>query len=136
MKLDHVGVAVASLEQARRFYEDLGLVCRGEEIVEDQKVRAAFFQLGETRVELLESTDPEGPIGRFLSKRGPGLHHLCLEVEDLAAALHILKTKGYALIDEAPRVGAGGRRVAFVHPKASGGVLLELSEGPKAREGR
>jgi methylmalonyl-CoA/ethylmalonyl-CoA epimerase len=136
MKLDHIGVAVASLAQARRVYEDLGLACEGEEIVEDQKVRAAFFPLGETRVELLESTDPEGPIGRFLSKRGPGLHHLCLEVDDLDAALETLKTKGYALIDETPRMGAGGHRVAFVHPKAAGGVLLELTERPVAREER
>jgi methylmalonyl-CoA epimerase len=131
VKLDHIGVAVASLEAARRFYEDLGLTCSGEENVDDQKVRAAFFPLGQTRVELLESTDPDGPIGRFLAKRGPGLHHLCVEVEDLAAALHILKGKGYALIDEVPRMGAGGHRVAFVHPKAAGGVLLELSEKPK-----
>ena len=128
MKLDHVGVAVASLAEARRFYEELGLACAGEEEVPDQKVRAAFYPLGETRVELLESTDSEGPIGKFLARRGPGLHHLCIEVPDVAAALAALKAKGYALIDEAPRQGAGGHKVAFVHPKATGGVLLELSE--------
>lgn len=128
MKLDHVGVAVASLAEARRFYEELGLACAGEEEVPDQKVRAAFYPLGETRVELLESTDSEGPIGKFLARRGPGLHHLCIEVPDVAAALAVLKAKGYALIDEAPRHGAGGHKVAFVHPKATGGVLLELSE--------
>ena len=128
MKLDHVGVAVASLAEARRFYEELGLACAGEEEVPDQKVRAAFYPLGETRVELLESTDSEGLSGKFLARRGPGLHHLCIEVPDVAAALAALKAKGYALIDEAPRQGAGGHKVAFVHPKATGGVLLELSE--------
>ncbi len=128
MKLDHVGVAVGSLREARRFYEDLGLACGGEEAVEEQKVNVAFFPLGETRVELLESTDPAGPIGKFVEKRGPGLHHLCFEVPDLEAALAALAAKGYALIDQKPRVGAGGHRVAFVHPKATGGVLLELAE--------
>ncbi len=128
MKLDHIGVAVASLAQARRFYEDLGLRCDGEEAVEDQKVRAAFFPLGDTRVELLESTDPEGPIGRFLARRGPGLHHLCIEVPDVAAALETLAAEGYELIDRKPRTGAGGHRVAFVHPRSTGGVLLELME--------
>lgn len=128
MKLEHVGIAVTSLEAARAFYEDLGMVCGGEEEVAEQKVRVAFFPAGETRLELLESTDPEGPIGKFLEKRGPGLHHLCLEVPDVAAALAALSAKGYALIDKTPRVGAGGRKVAFVHPKSSGGVLLELTE--------
>ncbi len=128
MKVDHICVAVASLEAARRFYEDLGLSCQGEETVEDQKVRTAFFPLGESRVELLESTDPEGPIGKFLAKRGPGLHHLCVEVPDVAAALEALAAKGYELIDKQPRLGAGGHRVAFVHPRSTGGVLLELTE--------
>jgi methylmalonyl-CoA/ethylmalonyl-CoA epimerase len=128
VKIDHVGVAVASLAQARRFYEDLGIPCEGEEEVPGQKVRTAFFPLGESRIELLESTNPDGPIGRFLARRGPGLHHLCVEVPDVAAALAALKARGYALIDEAPRSGAGGHKVAFVHPKAAGGVLLELSE--------
>jgi methylmalonyl-CoA epimerase len=128
VKLDHVGVAVSSLAQARKFYEDLGLACSGEEEVPDQKVRVALFPVAGTRVELLESTDAEGPIGKFLQKRGPGLHHLCLEVTDLAGALRSLESKGYALIDREPRTGAGGHRVAFVHPKSTGGVLLELTE--------
>jgi len=128
MKLDHVGVAVSSLAEARRFYEDLGLVCSGEEVVEDQKVRTAFLPLGETHLELLESTDPQGPIGKFLEKRGPGLHHVCVEVPDIVAALALLAGRGHALIDKTPRTGAGGRRVAFVHPKSTGGVLIELTE--------
>lgn len=128
MKIEHVGVAVASLDAAKAFYEALGLVCGGEDVVAEQKVRVAFFPLGESRVELLESTDPEGPVGKFVAKRGPGLHHLCVEVPDVAKALQTLKARGYALIDEAPRTGAGGHRVAFVHPKSTGGVLLELSE--------
>ena len=99
MKLDHVGVAVASLAEARRFYEDLGLPCAGEEEVPEQKVRTAFYPLEGTRIELLESTDPDGPIGRFIARRGPGLHHLCLEVPDVAAALERLKARGYALVD-------------------------------------
>ena len=128
MKIDHVGVAVKSLEEAKRFYEHLGLACSGEEDVQEQKVRVALFPVAETRIELLESTDPQGPIGKFLEKRGPGLHHLCLEVPDVAAALKALEAGGYALIDREPRAGAGGRRVAFVHPKSTGGVLLELTE--------
>lgn len=128
MKLDHVGVAVRSLREAKAFYEELGLACAGEEEVPDQKVRVAIFPAGDARVELLESTDPAGPIGRHVEKRGPGLHHLCVEVEDLEAALARLKGRGYALIDENPRAGAGGRRIAFVHPKSTGGVLLELTE--------
>ncbi len=129
MKLDHIGVAVASLEAGRAFYEALGLLCGGEEEVPEQKVKVAFFAVGDSRIELLESTDPEGPVGRFLARRGPGLHHLCLEVPDLEAALLRLKEKGYALLDERPRTGAGGRKVAFVHPKSAAGVLLELTEG-------
>lgn len=128
MKIEHVGIAVKSLEDSGRFYETLGLLCSGEEEVSEQKVKAAFFPIGETRIELLESTDPEGPIARFLDKRGPGLHHICIEVPDLEASLHALEAQGYDLIDKEPRIGAGGRRVAFVHPRSSGGVLLELTE--------
>ncbi|MGC8762895.1 MAG: methylmalonyl-CoA epimerase [Acidobacteriota bacterium] len=129
MKIEHIGVAVASLAEGRSFYEALGIPCAGEEEVPEQKVKAAFFSVGESRVELLESTDPQGPVGKFLAKRGPGLHHLCIEVPDLEAVLEGLKAKGYALLDERPRIGAGGRKVAFVHPKSAAGVLLELTEG-------
>jgi methylmalonyl-CoA epimerase len=128
MKIDHIGVAVSSLTESRAFYEALGLVCGGEEEVPEQRVRVAFFPAGEGRIELLESTDPEGPIGKFVAKKGPGLHHVCLAVPDLRAALEDLKARGCALIDQAPRVGAGGHLVAFVHPKSTGGVLLELSQ--------
>jgi methylmalonyl-CoA epimerase len=128
VKVDHFGIAVKSLAEARRFYEELGLSCTGEEIIEEQKVRAAFMPLGETRLELLESTDPQGPIGKFLEKHGPGLHHVCIEVPDVEKALRSLEAKGYALINRSPRTGAGGRKVAFVHPKSTGGVLIELTE--------
>jgi methylmalonyl-CoA/ethylmalonyl-CoA epimerase len=128
MKIDHIGIAVASLPEAKAFYEALGLACGGEEEVPEQKVRVAFFPAGEGRIELLESTDLEGPIGKFVAKRGPGLHHLCIQVPDLSQALEALKARGYALIDQEPKIGAGGHLVAFVHPRATGGVLLELSE--------
>ena len=128
VKIDHVGVAVTDLGAARRFFEDLGLVCSGEEEVADQRVRVALFPAGEGRVELLQSTDPDGPVGRFVAKRGPGLHHLSLRVCDLDAALAALSAKGYDLIDRTPRLGAGGHRIAFVHPRSTGGVLLELTE--------
>ena len=131
MKLDHVGVAVENLDAAGRLYEALGLACVGREEVEEQKVEVAFYPLGETRLELLQSTDPEGPIGKFIARKGPGLHHLCVEVPDVAAALERLAAEGFQLIDRVPRTGAGGCKVAFVHPKSTGGVLLELSEKPR-----
>ncbi len=131
MKLDHVGVAVEDLDAAGRLYEALGLACAGREEVEEQKVEVAFYPLGETRLELLQSTDPEGPIGKFIARKGPGLHHLCVEVPDVAAALERLAAEGFQLIDRVPRTGAGGCKVAFVHPKSTGGVLLELSEKPR-----
>ncbi len=128
MKIEHIGIAVKSLEETSRFYRSLGLICSGEEEVSEQKVRAAFFPIGEARIELLESTDSDGPIARFVEKKGPGLHHICVEVPDLEAALGTMQEEGYQLIDREPRIGAGGRKVAFVHPKASGGVLIELTE--------
>ncbi len=128
MKIDHIGVAVSSLGESKAFYEALGLVCGGEEEVPEQRVKVAFFPAGEGRLELLESTDPEGPIGRFVTKKGPGLHHVCLAVPDIRAAMEALKSRGYTLIDQEPKAGAGGHLVAFVHPKSTGGVLLELSQ--------
>lgn len=127
-KIGHVGVAVSDIEAAGRFYEDAGLARAEDEAVPEQKVRVAFFPLGESRIELLESTDPSGPIGKFIAKKGPGLHHICIQVPDIEAALARLSSKGYDLIDENPRPGAGGTRVAFIHPRATGGVLLELCE--------
>jgi methylmalonyl-CoA/ethylmalonyl-CoA epimerase len=126
--VDHIGIAVRSLVQAGRFYEDLGIAPGGEEEVPEQKVRVAFYPAGESRVELLESTDPEGPIGKFVEKKGPGLHHIALRVGDLEATLKKLADRGYDLIDKVPRAGAGNHRIAFVHPRATGGVLLELVE--------
>jgi methylmalonyl-CoA/ethylmalonyl-CoA epimerase len=126
--VDHIGIAVRSLAQAGKFYEDLGIPLAGEEDVAEQKVRVAFFPMGESRVELLESTDPEGPIGKFVERKGPGLHHIALRVRDLEATLENLAARGYDLIDKVPRAGAGNHRIAFVHPRATGGVLMELVE--------
>lgn len=133
MKIDHIGIAVSSLTESKAFYEALGLVCGGEEEVREQRVKVAFFPAGEGRIELLESTDTEGPIGRFVAKKGPGLHHLCISVPDIRAAIAALEARGYTLIDREPKTGAGGCLVAFVHPKSTGGVLLELSQPAVSR---
>ena len=129
LKLDHVGVAVESLEEALEMYSGiLGLKPSGMEIVEEQKLRTAFLPLGDTEIELLESTDPEGPIGKFIAAKGQGVQHLAFRVEDIDAALEELKAAGVRLIDEKARYGAGGARIAFLHPKATKGVLVELCE--------
>ncbi len=128
-KIQHLGVAVNSLDDALNFWRDaLGLTLQEVEVVADQGVRVAMLPIGESRIELLEATGAETPVGKFLAKRGPGIHHLCVEVEDLAAKLADLKVRGIRLIDEEPRVGAGGALVAFVHPASTGGVLLELTQ--------
>ena len=126
-RLDHVGVAVPSIDSALGIYEALGLAEAKREVVPGQKVTVAFLPVGESRLELLEPTDPSSTIARFLEKRS-GLHHVCLLVEDIEASLAALKAAGVPLIDQTPRVGAGGCRVAFLHPKAAGGVLLELKQ--------
>ncbi len=129
LKVDHVGVAVEKLDEALAFYTGvLGLDLHGTETVEEQKVRTAFLPLGDTEIELLESTDPEGPIGKFIAAKGQGIQHIAYRVADIDAALSELKEKGVRLIDEKPRYGAGGARIAFLHPKATGGVLVELCE--------
>ena len=132
LKLDHVGIAVESLDEALGLYTDLlGLTLAGTELVEEQKVRTAFLPLGGeagTELELLESTDPEGPIAKFIAAKGPGIQHLAFRVEDLDSALEELKAAGIRLIDEKPRYGAGGARIAFLHPKSTKGVLVELCE--------
>ncbi len=129
VKLDHIGIAVADLDAAMKVYTDvLGLKSAGVEVVEEQKVRVAFFPVGDTEVELLESTDPEGPIAKHIEKRGEGVQHLAFRVDNIEAALDEMRAKGIRLIDEKPRYGAGGARIAFLHPKATGGVLIELSE--------
>ena len=128
-KLDHIGIAVSSLEEASKTYRDvLGLKDHGVEVVEEQKVKVAFFPVGDTEIELLESTDPEGPIAKFIEKRGEGVQHLAFRVDNIEAALDEMRTKGIRLIDEKPRYGAGGARIAFLHPKSTGGVLVELCE--------
>ncbi len=132
MKLDHLGVAVKSLDAGLRFYRDLlGLPVECVEEVAAEKVRVAMLPLGDTRVELLEATAEDSAIARFVAKRGEGLHHIAVRVPDLAAAIARLKAGGARLVSEQPGVGAGGHRYIFVHPQASGGVLLELVEESK-----
>ena len=127
-RLDHVGIAVASIEESLDVYRALGLPESGRETVESQGVVTAFLPLGETRLELLEPTNAESPVAKFLAKRGPGVHHLCFAVADLERSLADLKARGFRLVNEIPVEGAGGRRVAFLHPSAGHGVLIELSE--------
>src|SRR3712207_2984482 len=127
MKIDHIGIATRGIEESLAFWRDaLGLEVRHTETVEEQGVRVAMLPVGEPRVELLEPTGPDSPVAKFLEKRGPGIHHVAVRVADIRAALGRLKAEGARLIDEEPRVGAGGCLVAFVHPAAAGGVLLEL----------
>jgi len=129
LKLDHIGIAVEKIDAALPVWEGvLGLPLHGIEEVAEQKVKTAFMPIGESEIELLESTDPEGPVGKFIAAKGQGVHHLAFRVADIDAALAELKAKGIRLIDEKPRYGAGGARIAFLHPKATGGVLVELCE--------
>ena len=127
VKIDHLGIAVPNLSEAAKAWEALGFTVGAVHDVPTEKVKAAFLPIGESHLELLEPTDPTSVIAKFLEKRA-GLHHVCVLVEDLDATLADMKARGVRLIDEKPRVGAGGCRVAFVHPKATGGVLLELKE--------
>jgi len=127
--IEHIGIAVKDLEASIRFYEDvLGLTCYAIEEVADQKVKTAFFQVGQTKVELLESTDPEGPIGKFIEKKGEGVHHMAFAVKGIEQSLARLDEKGIRLIDQKPRKGAEGLDIAFLHPKSTHGVLMELCE--------
>ena|SRR5690349_8424987 len=127
MKINHLGIATKGIEEALKFWSDsLGLENIHTETVEDQKVRVAMLPLGESRIELLEPTSDDSPISKFLETRGGGIHHIAVEVDDIEASLRRLKESGARLIDESPRVGAEGCLVAFVHPSATGGVLLEL----------
>jgi methylmalonyl-CoA/ethylmalonyl-CoA epimerase len=127
--IEHIGIAVKNLETAIDFYEKvLGLTCYNIEIVAEQKIRTAFFKVGETKIELLESTDPEGPIGKFIEKKGEGIHHIAFSVEKIEDELKHAAELGIALIDSMPRKGAEGLDIAFLHPKSTSGVLIELCE--------
>jgi methylmalonyl-CoA/ethylmalonyl-CoA epimerase len=128
-KIQHLGVAVGSIDEAIGFWRDaLGLELTDVEVVEDQGVRVAMLPIGESRIELLEATGDETPVGKFIAKRGPGIHHLCVEVDDINAKLAELRACGVRLIDQQPRTGADGAQVAFVHPSSTGGVLIELTQ--------
>lgn len=125
--IEHIGIAVNNLDEAIPYYENvLGLKCYAIEEVADQKVKTAFFMVGQTKIELLESTDPEGPIGKFIEKKGPGVHHLAFAVENVNEALTEIGSKGVHLIDKASRKGAEGMNIGFLHPKSTLGVLTEI----------
>lgn len=130
--IDHIGIAVNNLDEAISLYRDvLGLKLEGVHAVEEQKVRVAFFSTGgETRIELLEPTESESPVAKFIEKRGEGVHHIALKVRNIGAVLEELKGKGLKLVDEKPRIGVGGAKIAFIHPKSTRNVLLELCEKP------
>jgi len=129
LKVDHIGIAVKDLEASISFYRDiLGLEMVGSEVVEEQKVKVAFFPVGDTEIELLESTSEDGPIAKFIEKNGEGVQHIAFKVENIEEAIEYMLSKGLKMIDEKPRYGAGGAKIAFVHPKSSNRVLVELSE--------
>ena len=132
--LDHIGIAVKSLDGGTAIYRALGLDVEHVETVETQRVRTAFLSVGDANLELLEPTSPDSPIAKFLEKRGEGIHHLCFRVDDIEAQLARLQAQGYRLINEAPVPGAHGCRVAFLHPSAGNGVLIELSSAAHAEE--
>jgi methylmalonyl-CoA/ethylmalonyl-CoA epimerase len=125
--IEHIGIAVKNLDEAIKFYQEVfGLECYAVEEVAEQKVKTAFFMIGQTKIELLESTDPEGPIGKFIEKKGPGIHHLAFAVGDVNTALKEAESKGIVLIDKQARKGAEGLNIGFMHPKSTFGVLTEL----------
>lgn len=128
-KIDHIGIAVKSIEKASELFNNiLGLKVAGEELVEEQKVKVAFLPLGNSELELLESTSPDGPIARFIEKKGEGIQHIAFRVDNIEKVLEKLKEEEIMLIDEKPRYGAGGAKIAFLHPKSTNGILIELCE--------
>ena len=128
-KIDHIGIAVKDIEESLKFYRDqLGMEVTGMEEVAEQKVKVAFLPVGESKIELLQSTDPEGAIAKFIDSKGEGIQHVALRVDNIREKLAELKAQGVRLIDEEPRDGAGGAQIAFIHPKSTGGILLELCE--------
>lgn len=127
--IEHIGIAVKNIDESIKYYEEvLGLKCYAIEEVKDQKVKTAFFIVGQTKIELLESTEPDGPIGKFIEKKGEGIHHIAFATNNLANTLTEVESKGVQLIDKQPRKGAEGLNIAFLHPKFTGGVLTELCE--------
>ena len=131
-KINHIAIAVNNIEEAAKFYENvLGLNLSGVEVVTAQKTRVGFLKIGESNIELVQPAGPDSPLVKFLETKGPGIHHICFEVDDVEAEVKACLEKGIALIDQKPRPGAHGTRVAFVHPKSSSGVLIELCELPK-----
>lgn len=128
-KIDHIGIAVSNLDEAMELYKKLGFEVKEVEEVAEQKVKVAMLPVGESKIELLEATSEDSAIAKFIEKRGEGIHHIAVNVEDIEKALENAKNEGLKLIDEKPRVGAGGKKVAFVHPKSTKGVLLEFVEG-------
>ena len=134
-KINHVAIVVEDLEEGKRFWETLGLRIRKTEIVPEQEVNVAFLPVGNSTIELLEPTNAESGVARYLQKRGPGIHHICLEVDDIVETLDRLRDAGVPLIDETPRAGSSGKKLAFIHPKGTGGVLVELYELPTPDEG-
>ncbi|MCD4715054.1 MAG: methylmalonyl-CoA epimerase [Clostridiales bacterium] len=129
LKVDHIGIAVKNLDESIKFYQDiLGLELQGTEVVDEQKVRVAFLPVGDTEIELLESTSEDGPIAKFIEKNGEGVQHIAFKVDNIEEAIEYMLSKGMKMIDEKPRYGAGGAKIAFVHPKSSNRVLVELSE--------
>jgi methylmalonyl-CoA/ethylmalonyl-CoA epimerase len=132
LRVEHIGIAVKSMAESKRLFETLlGAPCYKHEVVESEKVTTAFFQKGETKIELLESSDPEGVIAKFIEKKGEGLHHIAFEVEDIKAEMARLKSEGFKLLMEEPKLGADNKLICFVHPKSANGVLLELCQSIK-----
>ena len=127
--IEHIGIAVENMENAIAYYENiLGLKCYKIEEVADQKVKTAFFQIGQTKIELLESTSPDGPVAKFIEKKGEGIHHIAFDVEDIVAEIERLKNEGFLILNEIPKKGADNKLVAFLHPKGTNGVLIELCQ--------
>ncbi|GAA0351260.1 methylmalonyl-CoA epimerase [Bacillus horti] len=133
-KLAHIGIAVSSIEEMLPFYQQLGFELEGVETVEEEQVRVAFFKIGETKLELLESLSTEGPVAKFIAKRGQGIHHIAFEVDDLASRLEYYKQHGISLLQDEPRQGAEGAQIGFIHPKSAGGVLVELCQYPTEKQ--
>jgi methylmalonyl-CoA/ethylmalonyl-CoA epimerase len=132
LRVEHIGIAVRDMAESQKLFETLlGTTCYKKEVVESEKVTTAFFQKGETKIELLESSDPEGVIAKFIDKKGEGLHHIAFEVEDIRAEMERLKKEGFKLLMEEPKAGADNKLICFVHPKSANGVLLELCQSIK-----